>query len=147
MERLKPLLTGIRNRGQLTHSAIDQQFAESEKKGVPLKQAGNFETERTFMGKAVSKDGTVREGALTQMVNTQNKLVAISGIAFSGAEKISRQATMIATYLLEMDKLEAADSRKSTGTNKKGKAESNQEKAIEEAIYVMQETNGASFRE
>ena len=147
LERLKPLLIGIRNRGLLTHSAIDQQFAESEKKGVPLKQAGNFETERTFMGRAVSKDGTVREGALTQMVNMQNKLVSISGIAFSGAEKISRQATMIATYLLEMDKLEAADSRKSTGTNKKGKAESNQEKAIEEAIYVMQETNGASFRE
>ena len=149
LERLKPLVTFIRKRGLLTEGAIDQQFIRSEKNDVPVRQAGNFETERMFRGYGKNKDGTVREGVLDQMGNLQDKIVALSGIAFSGAEKISRQATMIATYLLEMDRLEAAGSRKRTGTEaqEKGKAASNQEKAIEEAIYIMQETNGASFRE
>ena len=149
LERLKPLVQGIRSRGLLTVSAIDQQFAQSERKKVPLRQAGNFETEGLLSQYRKKKDGTVEESVLNQAANMQNKMVALSGIAFSGAEKISRQATMVATYLLEMDKLEAAGSRKKTGTQKQeiSKAKANQQKSIEEAIYVMQETNGASFRE
>ena len=144
LERLKPLIEGLQNRSLLTVSAIDQQWIRSEKKKVSLRQAGNFDTEGFLSQYAKRKDGTVRQSVLSNLGNLQDKIVALSGVAFSGAEIISRQATLVATYLLELDKMQAAKSRKAQGTKL---TDTDYEKAIDEAVYVMQETNGASFRE
>ncbi len=143
LEKLKPLVTLLRRRGLLTVSAIDQQFAQQERTVVPPRQAGAFDTESTFADYRRKANGDVRTSTLKNISNFSDKLVSLSGVMFSGAEKISRQATLIATYLLEIDRIQAKKSR----TKDAKLNDADYEKAVNEAVYVMQETNGASFRE
>ena len=143
LEKLKPLVTLLRRRGLLTVSAIDQQFAQQERAVVPPRQAGAFDTESTFADYRKKANGDVRTSTLKNISNFSDKLVSLSGVMFSGAEKISRQATLIATYLLEVDRIQAKKSR----TKDAKLNDADYEKAVNEAVYVMQETNGASFRE
>ncbi|MAK41327.1 MAG: hypothetical protein CL997_01385 [Euryarchaeota archaeon] len=143
LEKLKPLVTLLRRRGLLTVSAIDQQFAQQERTTVPPRQAGAFDVESTFADYKRKANGDVRTSTLKNISNFSDKLVSLSGVMFSGAEKISRQATLIATYLLEIDRIQAKKSR----TKDAKLNDADYEKAVNEAVYVMQETNGASFRE
>lgn len=117
----------------LTASAIDQQFAQYHSDNTLVRQAG------AKGNSLISADN---------LQNYMNKTVAASGIFFSGAEKISRQATLIATYILEIDRMQEEKSKTARIKGGGDKLTSRDyEKAVDESVYIMQETNGASFRE
>jgi hypothetical protein len=146
LEKLKPLVSMLRKRGLLSQDALDQQFARDRENEVPFRESGDFDR---VVGEGKTRKAVPRitgigsaDKVLDALDTGTQKLTTLSGVMFSGAEKMSRQYALIATYLLEIDRLAKIKSRKGEKVNA-----TDTKNAVDKAIYVMQETNGPSFRE
>ena len=146
LEKLKPLVSMLRKRGLLSQDALDQQFARDRENEVPFRESGDFDR---VVGEGKTRKAVPRitgigsaDKVLDALDTGTQKLTTLSGVMFSGAEKMSRQYALIATYLLEIDRLAKIKNRKGEKVNA-----TDTKNAVDKAIYVMQETNGPSFRE
>jgi hypothetical protein len=70
-----------------------------------------------------------------------SKVNAVTGFIFHHGERMNRQVTLVASYTLELDRL---NSSKATAEEKKLSAAEKEQRAAESAIYMSELTNGGT---